>query len=90
MSITIDEPVIPIQHPGLSTNEAHGAPCDSPPPSKKKKMKKRRKSKKSSSKSGKKLSLRNQALFEEWNRLKSENQNKFADFNRTFSQHVHA
>ena len=90
MSITIDEPVIPIQHPGLSTNEAHGAPCDSPPPSKKKKKKKRRKSKKSSSESGKKLSLRNQALFEEWNRLKSENQNKFADFNRTFSQHVHA
>jgi len=88
MSITIDEPVMPIQQTGLSKNEAH-APCDSPPPSQKKKKKKRRKSKKSS-KSGNKLSLRNQALLEEWERLKSENENKFADFNRTFSQHGNA
>jgi hypothetical protein len=87
MSIIIDEPVMPI-HPELSKNQVH-APCDSPP-SKKKKRSKSKKSRSKSSKSENKLNLRNQALLDEWKRLKSENQKKFVDFNRTFSQHLHA
>jgi len=45
----------------------------------------KKKSRSKNGKSNKKLSLRNQALLEEWRKLKCENQKKFVEFDTNFS-----
>jgi len=85
-SISISDPV-----PRHSSNQIRD-PCQSPPLKKKRSSKKRSKGKskksrsKKSSKGAKKPSLRNQALFDEWERLKNENERKFVEFDNNFSK----
>lgn len=84
-SISISDPF-----PRHSNNQVRD-PCQSPPLKKKRSSKKRSKGKskkspsKKSSKGAKNPSLRNQALFDEWERLKNENERKFVEFDNNFS-----
>jgi len=88
MSIGVDEPLVRTNS-RRPKNQAHVNP--DPPLSNKNRSSKRR-SKRSSSKSNKnenKLNQRNQALLDEWMRLKSENQKKLTELDHNFSR-VHA
>jgi len=75
-SISINDPITRI-HPRQPKSQV-SLSCDSPPLKKKRSSKKQKgkKSRSKGSKSEKKLNMRNQALLDEWERLKTENQKK--------------
>jgi len=83
ISINNDEPIMRI-NPRRSKKNIHAA-SDSPPSKMKPSSKKRsKKARSKSSKSEKKLSLKNQALLEEWEKLRIENEKKFLSLTKAF------
>jgi len=83
-SVGIDETILRI-HPRQLKNQEN-VPSDSLLSNKTRSSKRRsKKSRSKGSKSERKLNQRNQALLDEWERLRSENQKKFIEFDQSLS-----